>query len=318
MSDSDRGELSPARLIGTALVAAIGIAAYWAMFYSAGYYSGQHERKANVEAEHYATDAANQIDRECSAKAGQAARECITNIIDAQRESQRGESDLAAQWKAADWVMWAGVIAAAQLLATALGLYFVKRTLDATLEAVEDTGKATVAMERQNEIAAAAQRPWVDLDIEFQFISEMQNGLLLVCNAVLSNIGNTPATDGLVWHVPATSFRNPIFDLQITAQAPFEQIKEGDETMIVLPRGSAKRQIFVHFERHNPHHHFDDGVVPALMLVADYTIPSGERVRSAAWFTVAPKSEIGLVPWDLKGFDPACMSVECHGYITVT
>ena len=158
MSGSDRGELTKAGLIGTVLVAIIGIAAYWSMFYSMGFQSGQNERKANVEAGHYANDTAKQIERECSAKAGQAARECIAKIVAAERESQRGESDLAAQWKAADWVMWAGVLAGAQLFATGLGLYFVRETLRATLKAVEDTGKATNAMVRQNEITTEKER----------------------------------------------------------------------------------------------------------------------------------------------------------------
>ena len=161
MPRSDRGKQSAARLIGTILVAVLGIGAYWAMFYSAGYGSGYNERQAHIEAKHYVSDTPQQIERECGAKAGEATRECIAKIIDAERESQRSESDLAAQWKAADWVMWAGIIAGAQLIATALGLYFVKRTLDATLEAVEDTGKATQAMERQNELAARQQRPWI-------------------------------------------------------------------------------------------------------------------------------------------------------------
>lgn len=141
------------------------------MFYNAGYQSGQNERQANIEASHYARDAAEQIERKCGTVTGEATRKCITEIVEAERESQRSESDLAAQWKAADWAMWAGIIAGAQLIATALGLYYVKRTLDATLVAVEDTSKATKAMERQNEIATLAQRPWLDFKIEVTGIS---------------------------------------------------------------------------------------------------------------------------------------------------
>ena len=145
-------------MIGAILIAAIGIALYWAMFYQAGYGSGYNERKAQEESKHYASNTAKEIERACVDLTGSATRECIAKIVEAERESQRNESDLAAQWKAADWVMWAGIIAGAQLLATAVGLYFVKRTLDATLEAVEDTGRATEAMERQNELAENTTR----------------------------------------------------------------------------------------------------------------------------------------------------------------
>lgn len=164
MSGSNRSEQPKAGLIWTAVVIAVGVASYWLMFYDMGYQSGYGERKAQIEAQHYASDSAKKIERECGTKSGLAARECITKIVTSERESQRNESDLAAQWKAADWAMWAAIIAGAQLIATALGLYYVKRTLDATLEAVEDTGLATRAMERQNELAAIAQRPWVKLD----------------------------------------------------------------------------------------------------------------------------------------------------------
>lgn len=157
MSGSKRGEHSALGLIGTVAVAVVGIASYWAMFYSAGYGSGYNDQKAKIEAKHYASDTTNQIERDCSAKTGEVARKCITDIVKAEREGQRNERDLAAQLKAADWAMWAAIIAGAQLLATIIGLYFVKRTLDATLEAVEDTGKATKAMEEANRIARFAQ-----------------------------------------------------------------------------------------------------------------------------------------------------------------
>ena len=163
------------------------------MFYSAGYGLGYNEGKAEVETGHHASEAANQIQRECSTKTGDAARECITKIVDAERESQRGESDLAAQWESASWVKWAGVLAGAQLIATALGLYFVKRTLDATWEAVADTSKATEAMDRQNKIAAEAQRPWIAISVEVEDIRATQNVFALKWRVKFKNIGKTAA-----------------------------------------------------------------------------------------------------------------------------
>jgi hypothetical protein len=198
MSGSDRGERNQAGLIATALVGAICVALYWAMFYDMGFQSGQNERKANVEAEHYASDTANQIDRKCGAKAGLAAHECIAEIVAAERESQRNESDLAAQWKAADWVMWAGVVAGAQLLATAFGLYYVRETLRATLKAVEDTGEATDAMREANEIARQSVRPWLKLlvDSEFYYIpGDDGSSPLIKIDAEAQNFGNAPAVN---------------------------------------------------------------------------------------------------------------------------
>ena len=193
MSGSDRGEHTKAGLIATALVAVLGLAAYWAMFYDMGFQSGQNERKANVEAEHYASDTANQIDRECRAESGQSARECIAKIVAAERESQRGESDLAAQWKAANWVMWAGMLAGAQLLATGFGLYYIRETLGATLNAVKDTSEATEAMRVANKIAMTnASRAYLYPDtVEVSQITDHQAEITMS----LKNFGNGPARD---------------------------------------------------------------------------------------------------------------------------
>ena len=168
---------------------------YWSMFYSAGYGSGYNERKAQIEASHYASDTSNQIERECSAKTGQAVHKCIAEIVKFERESQRNERDLAAQWKAADWALWAGVIAGAQLIATLAGLYYVKRTLDATLKAVEDTGNATKAMERQNEIAIAAQRAWVTVEVSIEEITISYGRVYYDYKIKYKNIGQTIANE---------------------------------------------------------------------------------------------------------------------------
>ena len=180
-------------LIGTIFVAVIGVALYWSMFYSMGYSSGYHEKQAYVESEHHASDTPKQVEGKCGAKASSELRECITEIVKSERESQRSESDLAAQWKAADWVLWAGAIAGAQLIATLVGLYYVKGTLDATLEAVEDTGKATNAMLKQTELVEREQRPWVTIEAAKPVISNRDDGILITVEIGFKNIGKTVA-----------------------------------------------------------------------------------------------------------------------------
>lgn len=204
MSRSDRSEQSAARLIGTILVAVLGIGAYWAMFYSAGFGSGYNEREAQIEAQHYATETANQIERECSAKAGEAARECIADIVKAERESQRNESDLAAQWKAADWVMWASIIAGAQLIATVIGLYYIKGTLDETRKAVEDTSEATEAMREANKIARETSKRQMRayVGVEDHEVINFGIGLTTGHQCKVWNRGQTPAYDVRIWSYP--------------------------------------------------------------------------------------------------------------------
>jgi hypothetical protein len=78
----------------------------------------------------------------------------------------RDESDLCAQWRAAKaaetsaiwtrWGFWVGVVGSTLLL----------WQIVLTRQAVEDTNKATRAMERQNELTDAAQRPWLAITVE--------------------------------------------------------------------------------------------------------------------------------------------------------
>lgn len=131
--------------IYSAFVIAIGIALYWWMFFEMGHLSGRNQERAQIEREHYAADAAENMERSCSNLSGAALRECARKVVNSERESKREESDLAAQWNAADWARWATVVAGAQLIATILGLYFIKHTLDATRAAVQEAGDATEA-----------------------------------------------------------------------------------------------------------------------------------------------------------------------------
>lgn len=141
----------------TAFAIIAGIALYWWMFFDMGWQSGRNQERTAIETKHYAADTDRRIERECTGPIQATARECIADIIRSERESQRNESDLAAQWQAANWAFWAAIIGGAQFLATLTGLYYIKGTLDATLEAVEDTGKATAAMEKANTIAEKAR-----------------------------------------------------------------------------------------------------------------------------------------------------------------
>jgi hypothetical protein len=59
--------------------------------------------------------------------------------------TQHEQRDLMAQESSALWGFWIAVIALFQLVATAIGLVLIKRTLDATREAVQEAGDATEA-----------------------------------------------------------------------------------------------------------------------------------------------------------------------------
>lgn len=144
--------------IFTAIVIAGAVFAYIWMFYVAGYASGQRHERGVMAREHHAAEAGNNFSGRCDGLAVDARGECVRESAQSEREEQRNYSDLAAQWEAVSWAEWAAVIAGIQLAATIVGLFFVRRTLDATWEAVDDTSRATRAMERQNEITEDTAR----------------------------------------------------------------------------------------------------------------------------------------------------------------
>lgn len=101
--------------------------------------------------------------------------------------------DLAAQEASALWAFWMVLASFLSVLITAVGTIFLYKQIVLTREAVEDTGKATVAMNRQNEIAEAAQRPWLDAKIEMVGIAKGSSGYVLCMKIFVENVGNTPA-----------------------------------------------------------------------------------------------------------------------------
>lgn len=70
---------------------------------------------------------------------------------------EREERDLAAQEAAAVWSFWMLVVSTIGVLTTMVGTGFLLWQISLTREAVEDTGKATLAMEEANKIAKETQ-----------------------------------------------------------------------------------------------------------------------------------------------------------------
>jgi hypothetical protein len=73
---------------------------------------------------------------------------CISTAIDTARENSEARQGLYAQQDAARWSFWAMIGGWASLMIAAVGVWFVKRTLDATLEAVKEANFATEAAQR--------------------------------------------------------------------------------------------------------------------------------------------------------------------------
>lgn len=120
--------------------------------------------------------------------------ECVNQKVEVAHQTAHDEQDLTAQQRAASSALASAVTSFLALVLSAVGVWFVKRTLDATLIAVEDTGKATRAMEKQNDLAEASQRPWVSCEIvELYPLKGRDTSFHFRAKVRVKNTGNSPA-----------------------------------------------------------------------------------------------------------------------------
>ena len=173
MSGSDRGKGTPPLewalpFIGiiVALILASGL----------GWLDGREAERRYQTPHRHAESAKASAERACAGLEPGAAFECVYEKVEASENTAQTEQDLSAQQRAASSALASAIVALFGLIATIVGVWFVKRTLDATLEAVQDTSEATVAMREANTIAKGNlalaergatldQRPWLSVAI---------------------------------------------------------------------------------------------------------------------------------------------------------
>lgn len=208
-----------------ALALAVGVALVLAILI---WQVSAHHTRSTEEARHRAQDHANgterRIERACGGTEPAAMMECVAEQVAASREDQRAEYDLSAQQRMADWALLSMIAAVFTTALTAVALWFVKGTLEATQKAVEDTSTATDAMLAANVIAKRAadmaeigaaeqaelfrgqlavanrnagasiamQRPWLDVAIEFRE-PDVRYGQRLSYQIRVTNAGHNPA-----------------------------------------------------------------------------------------------------------------------------
>lgn len=166
MSDSNRGERNSS--VGDAFGILLAVILVALIVGALAYSQGKEAERRNQAPADYAQAAKQDALRACAGREAAAVFECVYEKVEAGKEQAQAEQDLDAQQ---GMKFWAAVMAWLTALAvgiTAIGVWFVKRTLDATLEAVEDTGRATDAMLEANritsQVAEAELRPYVFID----------------------------------------------------------------------------------------------------------------------------------------------------------
>ena len=142
----------------------------------------------------YAISAKEHATQTCRNLSPSATFDCVYDNVTRAIEHNRAEQDLDAQKSMA---LWAGPMFIATLISLGIAgawVWFVRQTLEATLEAVADTSKATRAMQKANKIAADAQRPWISIEAELlSFDIDSDNILTSDCKVTFTNTGQMVA-----------------------------------------------------------------------------------------------------------------------------
>lgn len=172
------------------------------LFYAMGSSSANSAKVSHTYSVRYGEALQDDVARACDGLPSAALVECATAVIVQNRGNQRDEHGLRAQTDAADWAFWAAVIAFSQLVATVIGLVYIRSTLVETRRAVTDTAAATQAMKEANEfskeISAIELRPYLvvrPLGIHREVGKTEFRGVVEILN-----IGKTPA-NGVSSHI---------------------------------------------------------------------------------------------------------------------
>ena len=139
MFRGDRGERNP-HLGAYGILLAIFLCTIIAgvLSYSSG---RESERRDNAPAS-YSRAAKQDAQRACVGMETGTTFECIYEKVEASQEQARGEQDLSAQQRAATSALVTAILSGIALILSGVGVWFIKGTLDATLEAVKETGNA--------------------------------------------------------------------------------------------------------------------------------------------------------------------------------
>lgn len=175
--------------------------------------------------------------------------ERIASGPDPEDGSEREKRDLAAQESMSVWAFWLLLVSAIGTLTTMIGTGFLLWQIILTREAVKDTGGATKAMVKANEIAQQANRAWLMPEppiLAHLLNSRDENGKALQ-NAIglmfeFQNAGNTPALSvGLATSLVLIG-KDAVFEECAVGIGP---IDESSCNRFVAPRQKIRAQMVV-------------------------------------------------------------------------
>lgn len=195
-----RGYRSKGRAAVDWVLPTIGIFAAMAIAFGIGWLEA-HDSKERIEASAaYEQAAKDDAERSCRGADPTAVFECVNVKAKAAYQTGHDAQDLKANQRSADSALASVFLSLFALLLSGVGVWYVKRTLDATLEAVEDTSAATEEMRKANELternAQRELRPYIfpsHADFKIDGSGEP------IATIIIKNFGQTPAINKRGW-----------------------------------------------------------------------------------------------------------------------
>lgn len=176
------------RLTPLALSALIGGLLVYAYFDQTLEISSQNPGQEH-STDTYSSRAQDRIAIECTGLDAAAISECKNKIIQAAEESSRSENDLQQQSDMARWAFWMMVASGFSVLVTAIGIFYIRMTLDQTVSANKAANRA---VDVTREIGNLQLRPHV-FCASAKVIFKSGGGNTGMLRIGLVNFGETPA-----------------------------------------------------------------------------------------------------------------------------
>lgn len=205
MSDSDRGERPEAVGQGLAILASVILCCSIVAVLT--FASVRFSTDRNERAEYYQAEADRNAKAICIGRERSLLAECVEEQRRASRDAYTDEQDLIAQQQMALWALWMFIVSAVTAGLTLWALWYVRGTLQATREALTDTGNATEAMVQANRIAEtnAQRQSRAYLFVKSVTVDEpIDDSDSLTLLIEVQNAGNTPGeitqlSTSLIW-----------------------------------------------------------------------------------------------------------------------
>lgn len=191
MSDGDRGEHNRELNDKLGLLVAIILACLIVGFlaYVEGY---QGEARQNRTYEYEQAAKRNAIVA-CADPEPAAVADCVYDEIDSAHEKSESGQDLDAQQWMARWAAVLTIITAMTTLISWIALRYLRVTFQQTAKGAEAAAMATGAMIRQNEIAEAAQRPWIEISCNVKWLEKSESRIEFAFEISFKNSGKMVA-----------------------------------------------------------------------------------------------------------------------------